>query len=281
METLPDKPPPSDDLDDSWRRRRPLLEFIHAQDGCSWICEGEQGIVGFARVVRFEGMEQLTHMFVHPDHQAEGVGKALLERCWPDPPTPDLARVVVATGAPADLTLYTSFGVMPANGRLRLMARTDRYLEGRLRELDATEPAVHGLEPDRALAEWKRMEGEVVGHSRPALEEFFARERSCLATMDDDGHATALCWVGPDGDMGPGVATSAEGLVPVVLTALDRVAKMQEPDELTVPCVATSWWLLQRLRKLGFRITWPGWILASVPLPELHRYLPVDPGVFV
>ena len=226
-------------------------------------------------------MEQLCELFVHPDHQGEGIGRGLLERCWPDPPTPDLARVVVATGAPADLTLYTGFGVMPANGRLRLVQRTERYVESRLRERDAAEPAVHVLEGERALGEWRRMEEEVVGHSRRPLQEFFARERTCLATMGDDGRASALCWVSSDRDIGPGIAASTEELVPVVLTALDRVAKMHEPEELTVPCIASSWWLLRRLRTLGFRVAWPGWVLCSVPLPELYRYLPMDPGVFL
>jgi GNAT superfamily N-acetyltransferase len=270
-----------DDVDELWPRRRPLAEFIAAQDGCTWICEAGDEIVGFARVVRFDGMEQLCEMFVHPDHQGQGIGRGLLERCWADPPTPELARVVVATGGPADLSLYTGFGVMPANGRLRLVERTERYVESRLRERDAREPAVHVLEGERALAEWARMEPEVLGHSRARLQDFFARERTCLATMGEDGRATALCWVSGDRDIGPGIAASAEDLVPVVLTALDRVAKTVEPEELTVPCSGTSWWLLRRLRTLGFRVVWPGWVLCSVPLPELYRYLPMDPGVFL
>jgi GNAT superfamily N-acetyltransferase len=270
-----------EDVDELWTRRRALREFMVAQDGCTWLCETEDGLVGFARIVRFDGMDQLCEMFVHPDHQGEGIGKGLLARCWPGPPTPDLGRVVVATGAPADLTLYTGSGLMPANGRLRLAERTEEYVERRLRERDLNEPAVHVLEPDRALAEWKRMEPAVVGHSRVPLQEFFARERTCLATMGPDGNAESLCWVSSDRDIGPGVAIRPEDLVPVVLTALDRVAKTHEPEELTVSCAGTSWWLLRRLRMLGFRINWPGWVLCSVPLPELARYLPMDPGVFL
>lgn len=281
MGPVPGQAPPSHGLDELWARRRSLHEFIAAQDGQFWLCEGGEGIVGFARVVRFDDMEQLSELFVHPAHQGNGIGKGLLEHCWPEPPTPELGRVVVATGAPADLSLYTAFGVMPADGRLSLVQRTERYLEHRLRERDATEPGVHVLEPGRALAEWRRLEPAVVGHRRPQLQEFFARERTCLACLDGEGRATALCWVSPQGELGPGIAGSAEELVPVVLTALDRVAKTHEPEELTVSVVATSWWLLQRLRRLGFRVSWPGWILCSVPLPELHRYLPVDPALFL
>jgi hypothetical protein len=188
---------------------------------------------------------------------------------------------VVAMGAPADLTLYTGFGMMPANGRLRMVERTERYVERRVREGDATAPGVHALERGRALAEWGRMEPEVVGHRRRPLQEFFARDRTCLACVNPDGSSSALCWVSPEGVVGPGVAETPEDLVPVVLAALDRVAKTHEPKVLRLPLMATSWWLLQRLRTLGFKVSRPGLVLCSVPLPELARYLPCDPGVFL
>ena len=91
------------------------------------------------------------------------------------------------------------------------------------------------------------------------------------------GHATALCWVSGHGEIGPGVGTGPEDLVPVVLAALDRVAKMQEPESFGVSCTTASWWLMDRLRRLGFRVHWPGWIMSSVPLPGLDRYVPTRP----
>jgi GNAT superfamily N-acetyltransferase len=280
MGPLPDSQSPPD-LDRHWERRRSLFEFVTAQDGFFFVCEARDGIVGFARGVRLDGMEQLTELFVHPDYQGRGIGRGLLERCWPEPPTAELGRVVVATGAPADLTLYTGFGAMPVNGRLRMVERTGRYVERRLRERDVAEPGVHVLEPARALAEWRRMEHQAIGHERRPLQEFLARERTCLACVDPDGSASSLCWVSPDGDLGPGVAATPADLVPVVLAALDRVAKAHEPEELQLPVVASSWGLLRRLRTLGFRVSWPGWMLCSVPLPELSRYLPMDPGLFL
>ena len=59
--------------------------------------------------------------------------------------------------------------------------------------------------------------------------------------MDGEGgRATALCWVSSDGDIGPAVAEGPRTLVPVVLTALDRVAKTQEPESLGVFCTTAS-----------------------------------------
>jgi hypothetical protein len=186
---------------------------------------------------------------------------------------------VVAAGAGVDLGLVLGFGVMPVTGHWRLAQSAERHLEQRSQEsLDTAEAAVHVLSADRAIAEWQRLEPSAIAHERFALHDFFARERVCLASLEDDGHANALCWVGSPGYIGPGVASEAGGLMPVILAALDRVAKAEEPDELHVFCTTDSWWLLRRLTSLGFRVDWPSWVLCSEPLPGLDRYLPTRPA---
>jgi GNAT superfamily N-acetyltransferase len=275
----PDEGPTDADVRRRWVRYRPLVQFIDSVPGGSyWICEGGEGPVGYARVVRFGQMEELTELMVTPGHQGRGIGRSLLDRCWPGDPTPDLGRVVIAAGSPRDLSLYSAFGVMPIAGHWHMRHRAEIYLERRSQEIDATEPAVHVLAPDRAVAEWKRLEPAAIGHDRPLLHEFFGRDRTCLARLDTtSGEALGLCWVSADGEIGPAVASTSEELVPVVLAALDRVAKTQEPERLSIYTTTISWWLLKRLRGLGFRVYWPSWIMCSVPLPGLDRYMPTRP----
>jgi len=267
----------ADDLDTRWERERGLLEFIVAEDSAFVVCEDGDELVGYTRVARFGAMDELTELWVAPSHAGLGVGRALLERCWPESPTPDLGRVVLGIGRPADLTLYTEFGVMPVSGHWHMRHRSEEYVERRSQEIDAPPPTVHALTPERAVAEWKRLEPPAIGHERPRLHEFFGRDRICLATVDESGAASALCWVSSVGEIGPAVARSTEEVVPVVLAALDRVAKAQEPESLSVFCTTLCWWLLRRLRLLGFRVWWPSWIMCSVPLPGLDRYVPTRP----
>jgi hypothetical protein len=282
-------PPPGSEreqssLETEWLRQRPLLEFIAAQPGGSfWVCESNGEIVGYARVSRFGEMDELSELVVSPEHMARGVGRELLARCWPKPPTPELGRVVITLGTPADLSLYTGFGVMPVAGHWQLRLRPEEYLERRSIELvDASEPSVHALTGERAVTEWKRLEPPAIGHERPRLHDFFGRTRSCLASMDGEGgQALALCWVSPDAEIGPAVGTTPEHLVPVVLAALDRVAKAQEPDSLDVYCTTDSWWLLDHLRRLGFSVCRSSWVMSSVPLPGLDRYLPTRPALLL
>jgi GNAT superfamily N-acetyltransferase len=200
-----------DDLAARWERERGLLEFIVAQaDGRFVICDDGEQMVGYTRIARFGEMDELTELWVAPSHAGHGVGRGLLERCWPKSPTPELGRVVLGIGRPADLTLYTQFGVMPVSGHWHMRQRRDEYLERRSQEIDGGPPPVHALTPDRAVAEWKRLEPTAIGHERPLLHEFFGRTRTCLATIDAErGEATGLCWISPDGDIGPAVGEAA------------------------------------------------------------------------
>jgi GNAT superfamily N-acetyltransferase len=264
---------------ESWSRHRSLVEFLDAQpDRRYLIAENGSGPVGFARVVRFGAMEQLTDLMVSPQYQGSGVGRSLLEAIWPGDPSPSLGRLVVATGAPRDLSLYTDFGVMPVTGHWHWRTDTSAYLEHRSQETDATEAgSVVVLTVERAVAEWKRLEPDTIAHERPSLHEFFGRDRACLATVDQDGAPKALCWVSTDGDIGPAVGQTPGDVITVVLAALDRVAKTQEPAQLGLYTSTTSWHLLHRLRVLGFHVYWPSWVMCSVPLPGLDRYVPTRP----
>jgi len=267
------------DLSAGWARERSLLEFMAAQpDGCFWVGENADGLVAYARTVRFGGMEELTELAVAPDHAGLGLGRELLARCWPNDPSPQLGRALVASAAPRELTLYTDFGVMPAGGHWDLRQETAAYLKQRSLETDAPDPSVHVLKPELAVAEWQRLEPGALGHERPLLHEFFGRDRTCLARFHTEGHVLALCWVSSEGEIGPAVASEPEHLVPVVLAALDRIARTQAPSELGLACTTTSWWLLRRLRGLGFRVRLPSWIMSSVPLPGLDRYVPTSPA---
>ena len=264
---------------DHWRRHRTLVEFLAAQEGGRyWVCESEEEVVGFARVVRFGDMEELNELMISPGYQHRGIGRMLLERCWPGDPSPELGRACVAVGTPENLSLYTEFGVMPIAGHWHMLCRTDQYVEQRSLEIDVTEPGVNVLKGERAAEEWKRLEPAALGYDRRLLHDFFGRDRTCLASMEPDaGSARALCWVSNEGEIGPAVGAAPEDLLPVVLAALDRVARTQEPEYLRVFCTTTSWWLLRRLRGLGFQVFWPAWVMCSVPLPGLDRYAPAMP----
>lgn len=270
--------PTEEEIEGDWQRWRSLIEFNAALPGGYWVAEDESGIAGYAHSVRFDGMEELTELALAEHARGQGIARALLEQCWPESPTPDMGRMALAMGANADLSLYTTFGAMPIVGHWAMIQSSRSYKERRSQETDAAERSIVVLSRDRAVAEWKRLEPGAIGHHRGPLHEFFARDRTCLAMLGPDGGAQALCWVSSNCDIGPAVAETSELLPDVVLAALDRVATTHEPENLNIIVTTISWWLLRRLRGLGFRVEWPNWIMCSVPLPGLDRYTPTYPA---
>jgi GNAT superfamily N-acetyltransferase len=265
------------DPDEGWKKAKPLVECLAGQpDGSFWIAEQESVLVGYGRSVRLGGVDELSQLMVVPDLHGQGVGRALLERCWPE--EQDVPRMVVAAGAPPDLSLYLRRGVLPVAGHWHMRVATDRYQELRSRDVDEGDFGVHVLGRDHALAEWTRLEPQALGHAREALHDQFARTCTCLARMTGDGtRADAVCWVSPEGDIGPAVGARPDDLVPVVLAALDRVANTRDLPELGVFVVHSSDPLVRALARLGFRLHWPSWIMTSGAPPALERYLPTRP----
>src|SRR6476469_5579438 len=113
------------DVAEAWGRHRGLVEFLDAQPGRRFlIAENGTGPVAYARVVRFGELEQLTDLMVAPQYQGSGVGRMLLDAIWAGDPSPSMGRIVIATGAPRDLSLYTDFGVMPVAGHWHIRQDT-------------------------------------------------------------------------------------------------------------------------------------------------------------
>ncbi len=126
-------------------------------------------------------MEELTELMVDPELPGRGhrprAARALLAG-RPDAATS--GRLVVATGAPADLTLYPDFGVMPVAGHWHMRVRTERYLErrahadrrarARTRTCSSPRARGRGVEAARAARDRPRAPGAArVLRARPHL----------------------------------------------------------------------------------------------------------------
>ena len=268
-----------DSLAREWERRRPLVEFVSAQEGHFMLAERDGELVGFGRTCTFGDMEELTELHVAPEHAGQGIGPALLE--------PDLAGSAHPRAGPGGGGARRVAGPERADGRRHdaggrslAHARADRRLPGGALARSPTPPSrpwwcSSPTAPAASGRRWSPTPSATIGPLYTSSSRARARAWPRWTTQ---GRPSALCWAGMDDAVGPAVGATSQDLVPVVLQALDRVAKTQEPATLSVYCATHSWWLLRRLRSLGFEIVWPIWVMSSVPLPGLDRYLPTRPA---
>ena len=77
---------------------------------------GGRRIVGYAHVVRFDGMEELTEIMVEPSHHGRGIGGGCSSAAGPSRPRRSWAGSWWPRARSVDLSLYTEFGTMPSPG---------------------------------------------------------------------------------------------------------------------------------------------------------------------
>ena len=260
-------------------RQQPLLEFIAAQpEGQFFVCESGNEIVGYARVARFGQMDELSELAVRPSTPGEALGAPFSSAAGPSRRAPGWAGRPDA-GMPVDLSLYTGFGVMPVTGHWHLRHRSEGYLERRSQELvDSGEPRVHAL---TVGARWPSGSGS-------------SRRRSGTSARSSTSSSAALAAASRTWTRRAARRWRSAGSVPALRSARPWEpprkpraggaggarpgGKAQEPETLGVFCTTDSWWLLDRLRRLGFHVYWPSWVMCSVPLPGLDRYLRDQPA---
>ena len=218
---------------------------------------------------------------VAPEHQGHGIGRGpARDRLAGATRRRDRGRVVVAPGTPADLTLYTRFGVMPVAGHWHMRQRAEDYLERRAqrdRRRDRAGGARAHARPRGAGVEAPRAGGDRPRARRAAR---VLRPRPHLPRDDRRraGQATALCWVSPRRRHRPGRRERARGPRAgragrarprgQVRRSPSTSASSARPTRVVAPATPAA---------LGFRVYWPSWVMCSVPLPGLDRYMPTRP----
>jgi GNAT superfamily N-acetyltransferase len=97
-------------VDEAWIQRGPWVEHLWRTAAENWLAiDGDGRPIGWAMSEERDGHLELAFFFVDPEAQANGVGRALLERAFP--PGRGRHRAIVATQDPRALSLYLRSGV--------------------------------------------------------------------------------------------------------------------------------------------------------------------------
>lgn len=89
--------------------RSPMFEHIQRTADQFWLAEDDGRLIGYARSILRDGLQELCELFVLPGCQASGVGHELIQRAFPDVNAKN--RIIVATIDSRALALYLKTGV--------------------------------------------------------------------------------------------------------------------------------------------------------------------------
>jgi GNAT superfamily N-acetyltransferase len=244
-------------------------------------------IVAFTAAVRRESVWFLSMLFVLPEAQAGGVGRALLGRVLPGTDE----DVALATGTdsaqPISNALYSTYGIVPRMPLLYLSGSPERPEAfpalpsgiSATRFEDVVGGAGGGGAGHQALAAIvETLDRELAGAAHPADHRFLrGEERHGWLYRGPDGSPVGYGYAGESGKVGPVAVRDEELLAPILGHLLGAVRArgsyaMWVPghaDRAVVPALAAGF----RLDQFPILLCW------SRPFADFRRYLPISPGL--
>ena len=244
------------------------FRHLISSDPDSSIVADEHGHIVAFGIVSVRGRQGfVSFLFVTPEWQARGLGRAVLAECLRG--AGDLERLATCAEAdqPVATGLYASIGMAP---RLPIYLLRGAIGEGRLPELP---PGIHArpIDPE-AVAELDR---ELLGFTRPGDHAFWGQhERRGWMLTAAGGALLGYGYAHRSGRLGPVAAVEAAHL-PSLLGHLVRSTPVLEGWQAQVPGPAVA--ALRPLLAAGLRIDGsPAVYCADDPGPSFDRYLPMS-----
>jgi GNAT superfamily N-acetyltransferase len=246
---------------------------------------GQERVVAFATALMRERLWFLSMLFVRPELQGIGLGRALLARVAPRDGEASFRSTATDSAQPIANALYASQGIVPRVPLLNLIGlpqRPDAF--GTLPsgivpvafEDVAGGPGSDGL---RQLAqEVDTLDREVLGVAHPADHRWLRQEsRSGWLYHGPDGAVVAYGYATQAGRIGP-VAVRDEALLAPILGHLSNAVTPRGAFALWLPGTADR--AVVPALRAGFRLDqFPVLLCWDRPFADLSRYLPISPGL--
>jgi GNAT superfamily N-acetyltransferase len=247
--------------------------------------DGAERVVAFASAIRRDQVWFLGMLFVHPDEQARGLGRALLEAVLPAAGDPATLATCTDAAQPISSALYARYGLVPRMPVLELVGRPNETgppaLPGGVRaapfELLAAGPA-DGPGPLRLAAALDALDRTVLGYAHPQ-DHAYLGETGRLGHLYEagDGRIVGYGYVSPAGRVGP-LAVEDAALLPGVLGHLLHVVEPAGAFSAWVPGAAGA--AVTSLLDAGLRLEdFPALLCWDRPFADFTRYIPITLAV--
>jgi GNAT superfamily N-acetyltransferase len=247
---------------------------------------GEERIVAFASAFVRERLWFLSMLFVLPEVQGAGVGRALLARVMPPPDADMVLGTATDSAQPISNALYASLGIVPRLPLLNLIGLPER--------LDAFGPLPSGVQPvpfetiagggadGRGHAELSaivdELDRELLGVAHPIDHRYLRTEsRRGWLYRGPDGGVLGYGYATEAGRVGP-IAVRDAALVAPVIGHLTSAVQPRGAFALWLPGSADQ--AVVAALRAGFRLDqFPILLCWDRPFADFSRYLPISPGL--
>ncbi len=251
-----------------WERRKPLFEFLARDASQFWVAERDGEILGYARTIEHDGLQELTEFFVAPNQQSAGVGSGLLSRAFAN--NGARYRTIIATLDERALHRYMTMGVY---GRFIL-----KYFSRQAETVTMdTDLRVEPLDLTLHLEALNRIDREIIGHARGSIHEWLAGVRDGFV-YTRNGVVTGYGYLG-DGN-GPFAVLDDDDFPAALAHAESLMAEKGEEFGVSVPLVNKK--AVDHLVARKYKIdSFSAILMSNVPFGKFENYLNFAPEFFL
>jgi GNAT superfamily N-acetyltransferase len=253
-----------------WERRKPLYEHLAAVADQFWVAEEAGQVIGFARSIFQDGLQELTEFFVLPGHQSGGIGRELLGRAFP--PRGARRRSIIATLDSRAQARYLRSGVYPRFTIQYLYAKPElATVDGDLRfERVSASP--------ETIAAIRAIDLALLGFQRDATHAHLLQDRQGYLYLRGDlpvGYGYLTNGTGP-------MALLEEADFPAALSHAERDAAERGEEQFGVELPLVNRAAVQHLLGRGFQLEpFVGVLMSDEPFGEFTNYVLTSPPFFL
>lgn len=255
-------------LETLWDVRKPLFDFLAESASQFWIAERDREILGYARSIEHDGLQELTEFFVTPNQQSAGVGSGLLSRAFAD--NGARYRTIIATFDERALFNYMRMGVY---GRIIL-----KYFSRKAEVVSVeTDLRIEPLDLKIHLEAMNQIDKEIVCHTREDIHRWWDERRDGFV-YKRGGEVVGYGYIG--GSHGPFAALNADDFPAILAHAESHAATKGDEFGISVPLInqkAVDYLINRKYKIDSFTTT----LMSNVPFGKFENYLTFAPEFFL
>lgn len=250
-----------------WKVLDPFLTHLAEHAAEWWIAEDRNDgkVIGYARSVERDGLFELSELFVRPENQSAGLGKALLDKAFPS--ARGQVRAIIATNDVRALARYYGAGTAVRFAMFSMTGQPKRTAE----EHDVLRIGAADI------GEFAEMERAVVGHARNADYPWLLRNREIYKYRNAGRTVGFGCF--SETGQGPIVALEPDDQ-PAILEHFEALAQSRGMESISFQVPSINAVVMHHLLERGYKIdSPPGFFMSSEDFGQFDRFVSFAPAI--
>ncbi len=251
-----------------WETRKPMFDFLAQTASQFWVAEKDGEILGYARSIEHDGLQELTEFFVSPDQQSAGIGSELLARAFAK--SDARYRTIIATLDERALYRYMKMGVY---GRFMT-----KYFYRKAEKVDVqTDLKIEPMNLDIHLEDINRIDRELIAHERGVVHQWLVTMREGFVYKRRN-EIVGYGYVG--GSHGPFAVLDDNDFPAVLAHAESLMAEKGDEFGVSVPLInkkAIDHFIERKYQIDSFSTI----VMSNVPFGKFENYLCFAPEFFL